>query len=261
MNSTWVRFCNYYDPREYAAEMLVREAWRPDCLPRSTARDRRRDSTTGETREVRRPVSLAAFAGRQPSVAVIPAVGDADRVKFPWCLGTSSSRPWMTLHPGPVAGSHVRPHRPEPAHYGARTRRCLRQPRTRQERSSGCRFRWGLCAASWTICRAWRSFSDCRPRPGLLRLPHHLSDHQHGRGPGGTGLSPPPFASYVDVLMDFATNIRRSIPPPWSEFRSSPTTTSEQGVPMGTTNPDIIVNVSLASSRPRLRRAGNVPGA
>ena len=76
-------FFNFYESTKYAAEMLVREAmdaglpatiYRPGIVVG--------DSTTGETQKYDGPYFLAAFMRRQASVAVIPAVGDADEVKI-----------------------------------------------------------------------------------------------------------------------------------------------------------------------------------
>lgn len=75
-------FLNHYESTKYAAELLVREAidaglpatiYRPGIVVG--------DSRTGETQKYDGPYFLAAFMRKQPMVAVVPAVGDADEVK------------------------------------------------------------------------------------------------------------------------------------------------------------------------------------
>lgn len=78
-------FRNHYEETKHEAEALVRSAldaglpvtiYRPGIVVG--------DSTTGETQKYDGPYFLAQFLQRQPGVAVVPAVGDADEVRI--CL-------------------------------------------------------------------------------------------------------------------------------------------------------------------------------
>lgn len=78
-------FRNHYESTKHEAERLVRRAmgaglpatiYRPGIVVG--------DSRTGETQKYDGPYFLATFLRRQPPVAVVPAVGDPDRVRF--CL-------------------------------------------------------------------------------------------------------------------------------------------------------------------------------
>jgi thioester reductase-like protein len=78
-------FRNHYESTKFDAEMLVRKAM-ADGLPATIYRPGIvvGDSRTGETQKYDGPYFLATFLRRQLSVAVVPAVGAADRVKV--CL-------------------------------------------------------------------------------------------------------------------------------------------------------------------------------
>ena len=78
-------FRNHYESTKFEAEMLVRKAM-ADGLPATIYRPGIvvGDSYTGETQKYDGPYFLATFLRRQLRVAVVPAVGDADRVKV--CL-------------------------------------------------------------------------------------------------------------------------------------------------------------------------------
>ncbi len=78
-------FRNHYEHTKFDAELLVRKAM-ADGLPATIYRPGIvvGDSRTGETQKYDGPYFLAAFLRRQLSVAVVPAVGDADRVRV--CL-------------------------------------------------------------------------------------------------------------------------------------------------------------------------------
>lgn len=78
-------FRNHYESTKFEAEKLVREAmsaglaatiYRPGIVVG--------DSQTGATQKYDGPYFLASFLRRQPPLAVVPAVGDADSVKV--CL-------------------------------------------------------------------------------------------------------------------------------------------------------------------------------
>jgi thioester reductase-like protein len=75
-------FRNHYESTKFEAEMLVRKAM-AGGLPASIFRPGIvvGDSRTGETQKYDGPYFLAAFLRRQPPVAVVPAVADADRVR------------------------------------------------------------------------------------------------------------------------------------------------------------------------------------
>ncbi|MEP7089211.1 MAG: SDR family oxidoreductase [Nocardioidaceae bacterium] len=78
-------FRNHYESTKFEAEMLVRKAM-ADGLPVTIYRPGIvvGDSRTGETQKYDGPYFLATFLRRQFWVAVVPAVGAADRVKV--CL-------------------------------------------------------------------------------------------------------------------------------------------------------------------------------
>ena len=75
-------FRNHYESTKYEAEMLVRKAM-ADGLPATIYRPGIvvGDSSTGETQKYDGPYFLATFLRRQLPVALVPAVGDADRVR------------------------------------------------------------------------------------------------------------------------------------------------------------------------------------
>ncbi|MFC5178022.1 SDR family oxidoreductase [Nocardioides taihuensis] len=75
-------FRNHYESTKYEAEMLVRKAM-ADGLPATIYRPGIvvGDSTTGATQKYDGPYFLATFLRRQPKVALVPALGDRDRVK------------------------------------------------------------------------------------------------------------------------------------------------------------------------------------
>ncbi len=78
-------FRNHYESTKFEAEMLVRKAM-ADGLPATIYRPGIvvGDSRTGETQKYDGPYFLATFLRRQLRLALVPAVGDADRVKV--CL-------------------------------------------------------------------------------------------------------------------------------------------------------------------------------
>jgi len=78
-------FRNHYEETKYEAELLVRKAM-ADGVPATIYRPGIvvGDSQTGATQKYDGPYFLATFLARQASIAVVPAVGDADRVRV--CL-------------------------------------------------------------------------------------------------------------------------------------------------------------------------------
>ena len=74
-------FLNHYESTKFEAELLVRKAM-ADGVPATVYRPGIvvGDSTTGETQKYDGPYFLASFLRRQPAVALVPAVGDADSV-------------------------------------------------------------------------------------------------------------------------------------------------------------------------------------
>jgi thioester reductase-like protein len=78
-------FRNHYEKTKYEAELLVRKAM-ADGIPATIYRPGIvvGDSRTGATQKYDGPYFLATFLARQPSIALVPAVGDADSVKV--CL-------------------------------------------------------------------------------------------------------------------------------------------------------------------------------
>lgn len=78
-------FRNHYESTKFDAEMAVRKAT-ADGLPATIYRPGIvvGDSVTGETQKYDGPYFLATFLRRQPRVAVVPRLGDVDRVRV--CL-------------------------------------------------------------------------------------------------------------------------------------------------------------------------------
>lgn len=78
-------FRNHYEETKYEAELAVRKAM-ADGVPATIYRPGIvvGDSTTGATQKYDGPYFLATFLSRQPPLAVVPAVGDADTVRI--CL-------------------------------------------------------------------------------------------------------------------------------------------------------------------------------
>ncbi len=76
-------FLNHYEATKFEAEVLVRRAMRGG-LPATIYRPGVvvGDSRTGETQKYDGPYFLAAFLRKQPTLAVVPAVGDPDAVRF-----------------------------------------------------------------------------------------------------------------------------------------------------------------------------------
>lgn len=77
-------FLNHYESTKFEAEVLVRKAM-AGGLPATVYRPGIvvGDSHTGRTQKYDGPYFLAAFLRRQPGpVAIVPAVGDADHVRF-----------------------------------------------------------------------------------------------------------------------------------------------------------------------------------
>ncbi len=76
-------FLNHYESTKFEAELLVRKAM-SDGVPATVYRPGIvvGDSRTGETQKYDGPYFLASFLRRQPKVAVVPAVGDADQVRI-----------------------------------------------------------------------------------------------------------------------------------------------------------------------------------
>ncbi len=78
-------FRNHYESTKFEAEQLVREAM-AEGLPATIYRPGIvvGDASTGETQKYDGPYFLATFLRRQLPIAVVPAVGDLDKVKV--CL-------------------------------------------------------------------------------------------------------------------------------------------------------------------------------
>ena len=158
-------FRNHYEETKYEAELLVRKAM-ADGIPATIYRPGIvvGDSQTGATQKYDGPYFLATFLARQPSVAVVPAVGDADSVRV--CLvprdfvvgamdelsvlDESAGRTYALVDPDPPTVREVVDDlRPAP----------------RLARWSGCRCRCARCTPSSSTCPAWSACWACPPRP------------------------------------------------------------------------------------------------
>ena len=179
-------FRNHYEQTKYDAELLVRKAWPTACPPPSTA-----PASSWATRshrrhpEVRRPLLPRHLPARQPAVAVVPAVGDADRVRV--CLVPARLRgrcDGRAVGARRVGRPHLRPRRPRPADRPRGRRRP--SPGTAAPGSSGCRSRCAPCTPSSSTCPAW---SGCSGLPAealdYFASPDDVRDGEHDPRPHG----------------------------------------------------------------------------
>jgi nucleoside-diphosphate-sugar epimerase len=196
-------FLNHYESTKFEAELLVRKAM-ADGVPATIYRPGIvvGDSTTGETQKYDGPYFLAAFLRRQPPVALVPAVGDADAVVISLVprdfviaamdelsvLDTTVGRTFALTDPNPP------------------TVRQLVDLFARRLRKRVVWARLPLGFARSTLGSV----------PGLERLlgiPAEGLDYFASRTSypttntvaalDGTGLSCPPFAGYADTLIDY----------------------------------------------------------
>jgi thioester reductase-like protein len=194
-------FRNHYESTKFEAEMLVRKAM-ADGLPATIYRPGIvvGDSLTGETQKYDGPYFLAAFLRRQLPLAVVPAVGAADRVKV--CL-VPRDFVIAAMDQLSVLDTSV-----------GRTFALTNPPTVRQlvnafARHLGKRVVWVPLPLS--ITRAVVGSVPGMER--LLGLPAEALDYfaspttystaNTGAALAGTGVACPPFESYADRLLDF----------------------------------------------------------
>ena len=196
-------FRNHYESTKHAAEVLVRRAM-DEGLPATIYRPGIvvGDSRTGATQKYDGPYFLATFLRRQPSVALVPAVGDVDRVRV--CVVPRDfvvdAMDELSVLEGSVGRTYALTD-PEP-------------PTARELVESfadrlGKRVVWvplplGLTrAAVGSVPYAERLLGLPAESLDYFASPTTYSTAQTGADLAGTGVSCPPFASYADRLLDF----------------------------------------------------------
>ena len=196
-------FLNHYESTKFEAELLVRKAM-ADGVPASIYRPGIvvGDSTTGETQKYDGPYFLASFLRRQPPVALVPAVGDADSVVISLVprdfvisamdelsvLDTTVGRTFALTDPNPPTVRRL------VDLFGHRL---------------GKRVVW----ARLPLGLARTVLGSVPGLERLLGIPAEGLDYFASRTTypttntvaalEGTGLSCPPFASYADTLLDY----------------------------------------------------------
>ncbi len=196
-------FRNHYESTKYEAEVLVRKAmadglrttiYRPGIVVG--------DSTTGATQKYDGPYYLASFLLRQLRVAVIPAVGDRDRVRM--CvvprdfvvaamdelsvLDHSVGRTYALTDPNPPT---VREVVDAFARHLHRRVLWVRLPKDLTHRLLGA------------LPMTQRVVGFPAEAVDYFASPTTYDTQNTQRDLTGTGLSCPPFGSYVDRLLDY----------------------------------------------------------
>jgi len=196
-------FRNHYEETKFEAELAVRKAM-ADGLPVTIYRPGIvvGDSTTGETQKYDGPYFLARFLERQARLAVVPALGDVDRVRV--CLvprdfvvdamdrlaamDSSLGRTYALTDPNPPTVREL------VDVFSARlSRRVLwvRLPvgftRTLVGTVPGMEWLLGLPAEALEYFASPTTYTTTNTDTDL----------------SGTGVACPPFASYADRLLDY----------------------------------------------------------
>jgi thioester reductase-like protein len=196
-------FRNHYESTKHEAEVLVRKAM-ADGLPATIYRPGIvvGDSVTGATQKYDGPYFLATFLRRQLAVAMVPAVGDVDRVKV--CLvprdfvvdamdrlsvlEASAGRTYALTDPDPPTAREVV--ETFARHLGKRVVWVplpLSLTRLAVGSVPGMERLLGLPAESLDYFASPTTYSTANTVADLA----------------GTGLACPPFASYAGRLLDF----------------------------------------------------------
>ena len=199
------RFRNHYESTKFEAEMLVRRAmaeglratvYRPGIVVG--------DSLTGETQKFDGPYFFATFLRRQPPIAVVPALADADEVRVcvvprdfvvsamdELCvLEESVGRTYALTDPDPPTARQV-----VDAFAGELGKRVVWVPlplgltRTAVDLVPGLSRLLGLPAEAIDYFASPTRYSTTNTTAALA----------------GTGLECPPFDTYAHRLMDFMT--------------------------------------------------------
>ena len=134
---------------------------RHDLPPRHRRRATRRPA---RPRSTTAPTSSPPSSRRQPAVAVVPAVGDADSVRVclvPRDFVVDAMDELSVLDE--LGRPDLRPDRPRPADRPRGRRR--RSPGTSASGWCGCRCRCAPRTRSSSTCPAWSGCSACPPRP------------------------------------------------------------------------------------------------
>jgi thioester reductase-like protein len=198
-------FRNHYEATKFEAELLVRKA-QAGGLPATIYRPGIvvGDSRTGETQKYDGPYFLATFLRRQLPIALVPAVGPADRVKV--CLVPRDfvveAMDELSVQDATVGGTYALTDPNPPT---------VRELVETFARHLGKRVVWvplPLALTSAVVDRV----------PGMERLlglpaealdyfasPTTYSTANTVAALGGTGVTCPPFADYAGTLLDFMT--------------------------------------------------------
>lgn len=198
-------FLNHYESTKFDAEVLVRAAmagglratvYRPGIVVG--------DSTTGATQKYDGPYFLAAFLRRQYGVAIVPAVGDVDRVRVSLVprdfvidamdvlsgMDRSLGRTYALTDPNPPTVRELVDTFAK--HLGRRVvwaRLPLGVTRATVGHLPGAEWLLGLPAESLDYFASPTTYSTANTLADLA----------------GTGTACPPFTAYADRLLDFMT--------------------------------------------------------
>lgn len=199
-------FLNHYESTKFEAEMLVRKAM-ADGLPATIYRPGIvvGDSRTGATQKYDGPYFLATFMQRQLPVAVIPAVGAADRVSVSLVprdfvieamdqlsvLDRSVGRTYALTDPNPPTVRQV-----VDSFAGHLGKRVIWVPLPLGITRAALGFVPGLERLLGLPAEALDYFAS----PTTYSTANTVADL------AGTGLKCPPFESYAGILLDFKIN-------------------------------------------------------
>lgn len=196
-------FRNHYEETKFEAELAVRKAM-ADGLPVTIYRPGIvvGDSATGETQKYDGPYFLAQFLRRQARVAVVPALGDVDRV--PVCLVPRDFVVDAMDRLSAMDSSLGRTYALTDPH-----------PPTVRELVDAFAARLGR-RVLWVRLPVGLTQAVVGGVPGMERLlglpaealeyfasPTTYSTTQADADLAGTGVACPPFASYADRLLDY----------------------------------------------------------
>jgi nucleoside-diphosphate-sugar epimerase len=196
-------FLNHYESTKFEAEVLVRRTM-GGGLPASIYRPGIvvGDSSTGETQKYDGPYFLASFLRRQPPVALVPAVGDADSVVIslvPRDFVISAMDELSVLER--TVGKTFALTDPEPP--------TVRELVDLFAGHLGKHVVWARLPLGF----ARTALGSVPGMERLLGIPAEGLDYFASRTTypttntvaalAGTGLTCPPFASYADILLDY----------------------------------------------------------
>ncbi len=197
------RFNNYYEETKYLAEVEVQERVRRG-FPATVYRPAIvvGDSRTGATQKFDGPYFVIRWIMRQPWIAVVPVVGDptavrvnlvprdfvVDAIAYLSSLEASLGKVYQLADPEPLTVKEL---------LGvvgqAAGRRVLRLPLT---------LRLAKASIDW-VPGVHRIMKIPSAAVDYFVHPTHYTCHKTLRDLQGSGIAVPPFASYVDRLLEF----------------------------------------------------------